>query len=218
MAIEVEKFGSFLVILYEEFLQSLPSWAQNFMNLFLLSFLIVLYAILIWKFYRWIAKKDILELNLNRYNQLEHSIFAKAIAGLIYFLEYLIILPVVVFIWFSLFTIFLMLLTENLEIQTILISSVTVVTAIRITSYYKEDLSRDLAKLLPLTLLAVGITRGLINFENVISQISLIPSFLDHIGIYFLFILAIEIFLRTIYLIFSATGLLDEKEIKSKDD
>lgn len=217
MAVEVEKFGSFLAEGYNQFLQTLPSWLQTFLNLFLLSFLIVIYAILIWNFYRWIAKKDILELNLVQYNRLQHPGLAKTLAVLIYFLEYIIILPILIFIWFFVFTLFLMLLTENIEITQLLIISVTIITAIRITSYYKEDLSRELAKLLPLTLLAVAITQGLINFEKILSQISIIPSFFSSIWIYLLFILTVECLLRTLDIFFSLTGLSNSEEADSEN-
>jgi hypothetical protein len=216
MAIDIPSFGSFITTSYNEFLQTLPTWAQNFMNLFLLAFLVAFYAIMIWKFYTWIAKKDILELNLSKYNRFQHRGLAKTLAVLIYSLEYLIILPVIIFVWFSMFTLFLMLLTKNIEIQTLLIASVIMVAAIRITAYYKEELSRDLAKLFPLTLLTVALTEGLINFEKITTQISTIPSFFNEIWMYLLFILVIEYFLRGLDLLFLAFGVLGDEEIVSK--
>lgn len=217
MAGDVEQFGSSIIELYNDFLLYLPNWAQQFINLFLLSITIVIYAILVWKFYRWIAKKDILELNLKRYNQFQHRVLAKTLAILIYFLEYIIILPIVVFIWFSIFTIFLMMLEENMGIQTILLSSVTIIAAIRITAYYKEDLSRDIAKLFPLTLLAVAVTQGLVSFDKIIAQIPLIPSLLENLWIYLIFIIILEFFLRILDIFFSSIGIADETEIKEKD-
>jgi hypothetical protein len=214
---EVGQFGSSIIDLYHEFLSYLPNWAQQFTNLFLLSITIVVYALLIWKFYRWIAKKDILELNLKRYNQFQHRGLVKTLAALIYFLEYIVILPIIVFIWFSIFTIFLMMLKENIEIQTILLSSVTIIAAIRITAYYKEELSRDIAKLFPLTLLAVAVTQGLVSFDKIIAQIPLIPSLLENLWIYLIFIIILEFFLRILDIFFSSIGIADETEIKEKD-
>ena len=209
--------GSSLSALYSGILQFLPSWAQNFLNLFFWSILMVIYAIFIWKFYRWIAKKDILELNLARFNRSEHVIIAKIIGSLMYFIEYIIILPVVVFLWFGVFTVFLMLLTENLELQTILLISVTIVAAIRMTSYYKEELARDLAKMIPLTLLAVAITQGLFNFEKILFQIQLLPSFFSDIWTYLLFIVVVEFILRFLDVIFIAFDLYEEHEVKALD-
>lgn len=217
MAGDFEQFGSSLINLYHEFLLQLPNWAQHFVNLFLLSILIVIYSILVWKFHKWIAKKDILELNLKRYNQFQHRVLAKTLAILIYFLEYIIILPIIVFIWFSIFTLFLIMLKENIEIQIILLSSVTIITAIRITAYYKEELSRDIAKLFPLTLLAVAATQGLMSFDKIIAQIPLIPSFFNNLWIYLIFIMVVEFFLRVLDIFFYSIGIANEREIKAKD-
>ncbi|NCN51406.1 hypothetical protein GW931_00130 [archaeon] len=209
----VSSLGGF----YSNVLGSLPSWAQNFLSLFLWSLLLVIYSIFIWKFYRWIAKKDILQLNLARFDRSDHAVLAKIIGGFMYFVEYLIILPLVVFLWFGVFTFFLMLLTKSLELNTILVISVTIVAAIRMTAYYKEDLARDIAKLIPLTLLTVAISQGLFNFEKVIEQIVLIPTFFSDIWSYLIFIVLVEFLLRVLDVIFIAFDLYDEKEIKADD-
>ncbi len=203
--------------LYNGFFLTLPNWIQEFLNLFFWSLLMVIYAIFIWKFYRWIAKKDILKLNLDKFNTSEHPTTSKIVGGILYFIEYIIILPFVVFLWFGVFTIFLMLLTETLELKTLLVIAVTVVVAIRMTSYYKEDLARDLAKIIPLTLLAVAITQGLFNFEKIINQIQILPAFFSNIWFYLLFIITIELLLRIVDVIFIAFKLYDEREIKAID-
>ena len=214
-----ESFGSSLILTYKEFIAFLPFWAQNFINLFLISLVIVIYSIFIWKFYRWIAKKDLLELNLKKYGQSKYEFLAKSIAGFFYFLEYIIILPLVVFVWFCGFTIFLMLLTENIPLQTLLIISATVIVAIRMTAYYKEDLAKDLAKLLPFTLLGVSITQiGGFSFENIIEQVFAIPAFFNHIAIYLLFIMVIEFILRTLEVVFIASGLYDDEDVKEEEE
>lgn len=206
-----------LTSFYHALVNVLPSSIQVAVNLLLISLMIVAYAVLVWNFYRWIARKDLIQLNLNKYNTSEHSVITKLVGGIFYFLEYIIILPLIVFIWFAIFTIFLVLLTENLEIHTLLVISVTVVTAIRMTAYYKEDLSRDVAKLIPLTLLGVAITQGILSFEKILSQISNIPSFFPQIWLYLGFIIGIEIILRALDLIFYGLGLYEEEEVKAQD-
>lgn len=203
--------------IYSGFVNLLPSWAQNYLNLFLGVILLVIYSIFIWKFYRWIARKDILRLNLSRFNHSEHAVVSKIIGVFIYILEYLIILPAVVFLWFGAFTIFLMILTKALELQTILVISVTIVAAIRMTSYYKEDLSRDLAKLIPFTLLTVAISQGLFDFNKVINQIQLIPTFFSDIWSYLIFIAILEFLLRILDMILAAFNLYQDEEVKAED-
>ena len=196
---------------YTAFISTLPNWTQDFITLFLLVLLVVIYSIFIWKFYRWVATKNIIELNLNKYNKSEHPFFAKVLAGFFYFLEYIIIIPFLIFIWFGVFTIFLIVLTKNLKVSELLIVSAIIIAAIRMTSYYKEDLAKDLAKLLPFTLLAVAITKpDFFNIQRIISQVSQIPSFFSQILIYLLFIVILEIILRFFEFIFSLFNLHEE--------
>jgi hypothetical protein len=202
---------------YQAFLNALPVWLQNFVNLFLIVVVIVLYSILIWHFYRFIAKKNFFNINLKKYNRTEHPVWSKSTAALLYLIEYIIILPVLVFLWFSVFTLFLMFLTQGIPLSTILLISATITAAIRMTAYYKEDLSRDIAKLFPLTLLGVFITQfGAFKFSTVLGHISSLPSFFSQIGIYFLFILVIEVILRVLDLIFRVSGIEEEAEEESE--
>lgn len=199
--------------IYLEFFNTLPTWSQNFLNLFFISLILVLYSIIIWKFYRFIAKKNILELNLNQYNRSEHPFFSKTIKIGFYVLEYVIILPFLIFFWFSMFTIFLVMLTDSLELNSLLIVSATIIVAIRMTSYYKEDLAKDIAKLLPFTLLGVTITQyGMLNFGKIMGQLNQIPTFFEHITSYLLFIFIIEFILRIIEIFFMASGVPTDDE------
>lgn len=211
--------GVSLAAVYSDFLSFLPLWMQDFLNLFFISIVLVLYGILIWKFYRFIAKKNILELNLNQYNRSEHPLISRAVKIGFYTLEYVIILPFLVFFWFSVFTIFLILLTENIELSRILIISATVIAAIRMTAYYKEDLSKDMAKLLPFTLLGVGITQaGALSITKIIEQVFEIPTYFSHITSYLLFIFIIEFVLRMIETAFVASGIEDPEEAQEPNE
>ncbi len=201
---EVLGFGGTLVFIYQTFLQFLPPWLQTFVNLFLLVLVVTLYSIFIWKFYRFVAKKNLIDLNLKKFNRMEKPFATKILAGVFYFIEYIIVLPFMIFFWFAIFTTFLLLLTEGLEVQTILIISAVIVGAIRMTSYYKEDLSKDLSKLLPLTLLGLSMTKpGFFNFERILGNFTEVPNFLGEIIIYLLFIIVLELILRVFEIIFS---------------
>ncbi len=196
---------------YNLFIASLPQWAQSFISFFLLALLILIYAVFIWKFYRWIATKNLLELNLNKYNKSQHPTTSKMIAGVFYLLEYIVILPFLIFFWFLIFTVFLLVLTENLPVSNLLIISATIIAAIRMTAYYNEDLSKDLAKLVPFTLLGVSIINpNFFDVGRIISQISEIPQFITHIVFYLIFIVALEIVLRIFDFAFSIFNLHEE--------
>lgn len=208
-----------LIEVYKEFISFLPKYIGDFFNLFILVLLIVLYALFIWKFYRFIAKKNILELNLNKYNKLEHPVTVKVLAVIFYFIEYIIILPFLIFFWFSIFTLFLIFLSENLEVIPLLVISATIIAAIRMTSYYKEDLARDLAKLLPFTLLAISILNpNFLKIERILGHLSEIPSFFSQIIIYLLFIIILEMILRFFDFIFSLFQLEEVEEKMEKEE
>lgn len=196
---------------YNLFVASLPQWAQHFISFFLLALLILIYAVFIWKFYRWIATKNLLELNLNKYNKSQHPAMAKMVAGAFYLLEYIVILPFLIFFWFLIFTVFLLLLTENLPVGNLLIISATIIAAIRMTAYYNEDLSKDLAKLVPFTLLGISIINpNFFDIGRIISQISEIPQFINQIVFYLIFIVVLEIVLRVFEFAFSIFNLREE--------
>jgi len=198
-----------VLVAYDTFINALPSFAGRFVSLFLLVLLVVFYSVFIWKLYRFIARKNILELNLNKYNRSEHAFFTKLLAGIFYFLEYIIILPFLVFLWFTAFTFFLIILSEEgMDVGSILTISAIIIAAIRMTSYYSEDLSKDLAKLLPFTLLAFFVLNFTsFNVEKVIGHITKIPLFFENILIYLGFIILLELILRFFDFIFSFFGL-----------
>jgi hypothetical protein len=202
-------FTSQLTEAYLGFISSLPPFFQSFFNLFFLALLVFLYAVFIWKLHKFISTKNILNLNLDRYNTAEHPFLVKLIAIGLYFLEYIIILPFLVFFWFAVFGLFMIIFT-NLEIDFILIVSAVIVAAIRITAYYKESIAKEVAKLLPLNLLAIAlIVPGFFEFERVLSNISLIPDFFSQILSYMGFIIILEIILRFFDFVFSLFNIKD---------
>jgi len=205
--------------LYNGLIATLPLWGQNIIQIFLLIILVVIYSVIFWKFHRFIAHKNIFELNLNQYNRSEHPIFSKILAGFFYLLEYIIIMPIIILVWFGVFTIFLILFAEGVDISNIILISVIIVGAVRMISYipgYGQNLAKEIAKLLPFNLLAVSlITLGLSNFSGVINRINEIPTFLGQIILYLLFIVFIETIMRIFDFI---SSFFYSEEIRGKED
>ena len=182
-------------------LEDLPTIFTSETNLFLtLAFfttVIVLYSIFIFYFYRFLAKKNIIELNLNQYNQYENPALVKVFAGIFYIVEYIILLPVLTFFWFSILSILTLLLAKGITVSTILLFSAALVASVRVTSFVSEDLAKDLAKMLPFTLLAIAITTfGFFDISLFFDRISQIPTLFSDIPYYLLFIVAIELIMR----------------------
>jgi hypothetical protein len=192
-----------LVGAYEGFLSILPPFFQSFFNMFFLALLIFVYAIFVWGFHRFVSRKNIFNLDLNKYNTAKHPVLIKIIATGFYILEYIVILPILIFFWFSIFGIFLIILTE-IEIATVLVISAVIIAAIRITAYSHEPAAREIAKLLPLTLLVTFIlSPGFFQFQRVLSNINQIPEFFSTILNYLLFIIILELLLRLFEMVFS---------------
>ncbi len=190
--------------LYNEFLSALPTGLGDFVNLFLLTLAIVAYSIIIWNFYRFIARKDIIKLNLRGNVSTE----TKLSKGFFYFLENLLISPFLVFLGFSIFAILLILVTESLEVGSILIISAVIVAAVRMTAYYKKDLAKDLAKTIPFALLALALTNPeFFHLETIFSGFSQMPLFFNRIPFYIGFAILLEIILRIFDSILSVMGL-----------
>jgi NADH:ubiquinone oxidoreductase subunit 3 (subunit A) len=216
MASSITNISSQASEIYSQIIFGLPPWLQNFLNILFLIVLVTLFCIFVWKIYTIMAKKNIIKLNLNKYNKSSHPVLVKILEGFFYLLEYMIILPFLVLSWFMVFTFFLLFLTKGLEIQTVLLISTVIIVAIRATAYYREELSRELAKLLPFTLLAVSMTeKGFFDFQEILNKVSQLPSFFGSILSYILIIIVLEIILRAFDLLLYALGL---KEFNQDDD
>jgi len=160
---------------------------------------IVIYSVFVYFFYTFLAKKNIIELDLGKYNTSSHPTAAKFFAIILYVLEYLILLPIVSFFWFTVLAIIIITLSSGLEIDTILLIAACLVAAVRATSFVNESLSRDIAKLIPFTLLAIAITNPVFfNFSSLVERFLEIPELLSNIPYYLFFIIAIELIMRII--------------------
>ena len=72
-----------------------PDDQKVLFSLIVYTILILMYSIFIWKFYRFLASRDIIQLNLSQYNYSNHPIIEKIAAIGLYALEYLIILLII---------------------------------------------------------------------------------------------------------------------------
>jgi len=159
--------------------------------------LIVIYSVFIFYFYRFLAKKNLIELNLSQYNQYSNQASVKFFAALLYILEYIIVLPVLTFFWFTVLSVLILILSEGIPVAIVLLISAALVAAVRITAYINEDLSRDLAKMLPFTLVAIAITKpGFFEIESLMLRIVEIPSLFSNILYYLTIIIVIELIMR----------------------
>lgn len=113
------------------------------------------YAVFIFKFYRFVASRDMFELDFSKFEASRFKFVRTLLHLVFYVLRYLILFPFFAFFWFAVLTIILAFLAKEQAFADVLLVALATVGTIRITSYYHEDLSRDLAKILPFAVLGI---------------------------------------------------------------
>ena len=193
-----------------------PITGETFLQLFVFTIGLFIYAIFVWHFYKTLSKRDLFKINLEKYNlpYVKHKTLGKVGSSIAYILKYGFIFPIYIFIWFLILSLFLLVLSEEIPINHIILTSVVVVSATRVTSYYKEDLSSDMAKLIPFALLAILITNpNFFSVETTIARFSEIPNLWSQILQFLIFSIVLEWILRILYLI--KRGLSKSKQSKT---
>lgn len=158
---------------------------EAFVPLLYLIISIAIYSIIIFHFYRFVARRDCF-----KPSKLKHT---KTVG----FLKYAFLFPFVAILFFMGFSLMMIFLTRNYPVGQILSTAFGVVVAIRITAYYNEDLSRDVAKMLPFALLGVFLVDpSYFTPGEVMNRINSMPEFANLIIQYIFFMIIVEWILR----------------------
>lgn len=188
----VEKISGFVDYIY-----SLPLMYQNIFTVATYMILIFIYAIFISKVYRLISKKDIISLNLQQYNSFDHPSLNKLFAGILYFIEYIILLPFLILFWYILFALALILFSDIGSLDQVLLLSAAVVGSIRLLAYYNNEISAEVAKLVPFTILAITLlSHKIIDISKFREFMGNMQESIIFVGYVLLFIVCLEIILR----------------------
>jgi len=159
----------------------------------------LIYSAFVFKFYKFISKRDIFELNLSQYSKSKHKGIKKSLGVVFFILEYLVVFPVISLVWVSIISALLFFISKD-PFPLITLAAVGVVVTIRATSYFSEELSKELAKLLPLALLVISLMKiSNFAFSNYSEFIRQFPILWENVIYYMLFILAFEVVLRIFY-------------------
>lgn len=168
----------------------------------LLGFIIgmAIYGVFIFKFYRFLAKRDVLELETHKYYEDYEGLLKKMLRSLFYVLENLVLIPLLVFFWFAVLASLLILLSKQDDPGIILLTAISIVAAVRITSYYNENLSQDLAKLIPFALLGVFLVDISYFSPSQSWEVAKeIPSLWQSLIYYLIFVTCLEFIMRVIH-------------------
>jgi len=160
----------------------------------------VIYSIFIFKFYKFLARKDIFKLKLYTYYNKSQLLLEKMFGGILYVLEYLLLFPIFTFFWFIVLAVLFSFLSKNTAGINFMIS-MALVASVRVTSYYTENLSQDLAKMIPFALLGVFLVDiGKFTVQGALQVVTSTPSNLAQnwiqLSYYFAFVIIMEFILR----------------------
>ena len=159
----------------------------------------VAYTVFIFKFYRFIASRDMFALDLSSYEQSRYVWVRRFLHMVMYVAKYLIVFPAFAFFWFAVLTFILALLSKERPISEILIIALATVGVIRVASYYSEELSRDVAKILPFAVLGLFLIDA--SFFEIGKSLNVLRGAEDYresILYYMVFIIALEFTMRTL--------------------
>lgn len=148
-----------------------------------------IYSVFVYKFYKFISRRDIFRLSKGGE--------ASSLKRLVYGLEYLFLFPFIAFFWFFVIAVLLSMLSEVLIIGNVFMVSMATLATIRLAAYYHEDLSKDIAKLIPFALLAIFLLDiTTISLDVPLSVLGQLPTVIKTLVYYFIFIVIIEFILK----------------------
>ena len=73
----------------------------------------------------------------------------------IHIVQYILLFPLVAYLWFWMLILVVALLYNDMTPANLIVISMSVLTSVRVTAYFNEDLSRDISRILPFALLGI---------------------------------------------------------------
>lgn len=158
----------------------------------------VIYGIFIWNFYRFLARREMIPLRLKKY-QTDGKKITSIIAHVF---KYVIIFPLVVLVWFVVYSTFLFFMAPDLPTEHVFLIVISLVVTVRISAYYKEDLAKDFAKLIPFALLGIFLTSNIFFTPNdILDRAYGFVPFLGKILGFVIYAILVEAILRILFLV-----------------
>ena len=116
---------------------------------------IAAYSGFVFMFYRLLARRDILNLDLSKYDQTMGGKIRAFFRTAAWLIQYALAIPILIGFWTVVMAGILTLLADGDDHARNALIATSVVGSVRILSYWTEELSRDVAKMLPFAVLGV---------------------------------------------------------------
>ncbi len=156
---------------------------------------IMVYALIVNFFYQIISKRVMFAAG--------KGADAAHVGGPLHGFLYLILFPLFSFAFFLLLSAALIFLGGNEQTLSLTFTlAMAVVLAVRVTSYFSEPTSHDVAKMLPLGLLGVMLVRAEVaDLQESLARLARVTDYADLVALYFGIVVVVEYLLRTIHLL-----------------
>lgn len=156
-----------------------------------------LYAGAIFFFYKHVSRRLLIE-----YRKPVVEGWRRVFANVFYGLEYLLLSPLILLVWAVIIASMVFLLGKSLDTQQALFAAIALLATVRVTAYFNEDLAVDVAKLVPLSLLAViALDTRALDMTLFWGRVQTLPDMTQPAIYAFVFVVALELVLRMWYAI-----------------
>lgn len=221
---EVTSFSELLSLDYFNNLVNDITEQASFYDLIVFSISVVIYAIFIFHFYRFIARRNVFSFDIERrilsgkYKASGERISAAPRIAAFIGTKF-VIFPFVIFGWFLTYSFFILFMSQDIPIEKVFFVSAILIIAIRITSYYSEDLSKDLAKTIPFSILGIFLfDQTFFTIGDVSKNLLELPQYTIQVGAFLIVAITVEITLSIAYIIrLKLAGNKQRKENSSQD-
>ena len=158
---------------------------------------IAVYGVFVFHFYRFLARKDIFRLDLQKHNQAKRPFLRKTISVVFYVIKFLLLYPIFVFVWFAVIAGLLYMMSRNQSTDNVMLAAMGVVGAIRMCSYHNVALATDISKILPFALLGIMlIDNSIIQIPSSTEGVREAALQLETVIYYLVAVVALELVLR----------------------
>ncbi|MDG1524786.1 MAG: hypothetical protein P8Q90_01775 [Candidatus Thalassarchaeaceae archaeon] len=146
----------------------LESFTEQVLPVFAAIVGIVIYSTFVFKFYRFLAKKDLIDADFSQYSEGFTGFMKRLVDGVLLILQNILFAPFLISFWVLILAVILTLLSGGDDLYWNVLVATSVVGAVRVISYFSEDLARDVAKMLPFAVLGVFLVdAGSFNWDAV---------------------------------------------------
>ncbi len=164
----------------DELLLILRDFATDTFPTLMAIIAIAAYSGFVFMFYRLLAKRDLLTLDLKRFENSMTGRIRVFFRSLLFVAQYVLLIPILIGFWTVVMATILTLLSDSSDHTRNAMIATSVVGGVRILAYWTEDLSRDVAKMLPFAVLGVFLVGSTsVNFSEFKALYSNLPELAD---------------------------------------